>query len=68
MKSSIIITTKVVIVIVAQAMHPKSVLLVEKHVILVIRKATLSHIADPGNGAKMVQDGNQDNPGVISMK
>ena len=53
-KSSIIITTKVVIVIVAQAMHPKSVLLMEKHVILVIRKATLSHIADPGNGAKMV--------------
>ena len=65
-------TIKAIVIIVAQAMHLKSTQHMVKLDILVIIKDIISSVLDPGNEARVVQNGGliptKDNPDMTSMR
>ena len=66
------IPIKAIVIIVVQSMNIKSAQHMVKLAILVIRKDIISSVVDPGNEARVVQDGGlipaKDNPDVTSMR
>ena len=61
-------TTKAIVVTVVPTIHLKSVLLMARPAILVIKKAISNHFVDPGREARAREDGNQGNPDMINMR
>ena len=61
-------TTKAIVIIVVPTIHLKSVLLMVKLAILVIKKAILSHSADPDREARARENGSQGSQDMINMR
>ena len=61
-------TTKAIVVIVVPTIHLKTVLIMVKLAILVIKKAILSCSADPDREARARENGSQGSPDMISMR